>query len=147
MVRLAGIASNLGSPSRTEALRNREPQTTTNHLPPPLPTPIHRYSYDPFQHSPNEAPESELRLNAGDYVLVWGEVDEDGFLDGETLDGRRGLVPSNFVQKLVGEDLLEFHRQVVAGLRDCDQTSISTSVPHDLDFNSADEALLNNMGQ
>ena len=106
-----------------------------------------RYSYDPFQHSPNEAPESELRLNAGDYVLVWGEVDEDGFLDGETLDGRRGLVPSNFVQKLVGEDLLEFHRQVVAGLRDCDQTSVSTSVPHDLDFNSADEALLNNMGR
>ncbi|XP_043216673.1 peripheral-type benzodiazepine receptor-associated protein 1-like isoform X3 [Amphibalanus amphitrite] len=108
---------------------------------------IARYSYDPFQHSPNEAPESELRLNAGDYVLVWGEVDEDGFLDGETLDGRRGLVPSNFVQKLVGEDLLEFHRQVVAGLRDCDRTSVSTCVPHDLDFNSADEALLNNMDE
>ncbi|XP_037091417.1 peripheral-type benzodiazepine receptor-associated protein 1-like [Pollicipes pollicipes] len=106
---------------------------------------IARYSYDPFQHSPNEAPESELRLNAGDYVLVWGDMDEDGFLDGETLDGRRGLVPSNFVQKLVGDDLLEFHRQVVAGLLDCDQTSISTSVPHDLDFNSADEAFLNSL--
>ncbi|XP_037076766.1 LOW QUALITY PROTEIN: RIMS-binding protein 2-like [Pollicipes pollicipes] len=108
---------------------------------------IARYSYDPFQHSPNEAPESELRLNAGDYVLVWADMDEDGFLDGETLDGRRGLVPSNFVQKLVGDDLLEFHRQVVAGLRDCDQTSVTTSVPQDLDFNSADEALLNSLDE
>lgn len=26
------------------------------------------------------------------------------------LDGRRGLVPVNFVQRLVGEDLLDFHQ-------------------------------------
>lgn len=31
-------------------------------------------------------------------------------LDAELLDGRRGLVPGNFVQRLVGEDLLEFHQ-------------------------------------
>lgn len=37
---------------------------------------IHRYSYDPFQHSPNENPEAELAVNAGDYVLVWGAMDE-----------------------------------------------------------------------
>ena len=37
---------------------------------------------------------------AGDYILVWGDADEDGFFDGELLDGRRGLVPSNFVEKL-----------------------------------------------
>ena len=53
---------------------------------------IARYSYDPFQHSPNDSPEAELQVNAGDYILVWGEVDEDGFYDGELLDGRRGLV-------------------------------------------------------
>ena len=35
-----------------------------------------RYSYDPFQHSPNENPEAELAVNAGDYVLVWGPMDE-----------------------------------------------------------------------
>lgn len=34
-------------------------------------------------------------------------------MDGELLDGRRGLVPSNYVERLVGEDLLEFHQQVV----------------------------------
>ena len=75
-----------------------------------------RFSYDPLQHSPNEAPESELRLKAGDAVLVWGDMDEDGFLDGETLDGRRGLVPSNYVTKLVGADLLAFHRRLTERL-------------------------------
>jgi RIMS-binding protein 2 len=49
---------------------------------------------------------------SGDYILVWGDADEDGFFDGELLDGRRGLVPSNFVEKLEGEELLDFHRQV-----------------------------------
>ena len=56
---------------------------------------------------------------------------KDGFFDGELLDGRRGLVPSNFVQKLVGEDLLEFHQAVVQGLRDGDD-SASTNIAHDL---------------
>ena len=31
---------------------------------------------------------------------MWGDVDEDGFYDGEILDGRRGLVPSNFLTDL-----------------------------------------------
>ena len=56
---------------------------------------------------------------------------KDGFFDGELLDGRRGLVPSNFIQKLVGEDLLEFHQAVVQGLRDGDD-SASTNIAHDL---------------
>lgn len=56
---------------------------------------------------------------------------KDGFFDGELLDGRHGLVPSNFVQKLVGEDLLEFHQAVVQGLRDGDD-SASTNIAHDL---------------
>ena len=34
------------------------------------------------------------QLYAGDYVLVWGELDEDGYLEAELLDGRRGLVSS-----------------------------------------------------
>ncbi|KAK9498069.1 hypothetical protein O3M35_003951 [Rhynocoris fuscipes] len=94
---------------------------------------IARYSYDPYQQSPNDCPEAELAINAGDYVLVWGSMDEDGFFDAELLDGRRGLVPSNFIQKLVGDDLLDFHQSVVQGLRDCDD-SASTNVPQDLDY-------------
>ena len=61
---------------------------------------------------------------------------QDGFFDGELLDGRRGLVPSNFIQKLVGDDLLEFHQAVVQGLRDGDDSG-STNIAHDL----AQEAL------
>lgn len=88
---------------------------------------IARFSYEPFQHSPNSNPEAELPVQGGDYLLVWGQPDDDGFLDAETLDGRRGLVPANFVQKLVGDDLLEFH-QAVLGLRDVDD-SVSTNIP------------------
>ncbi|XP_024939852.1 uncharacterized protein LOC107266706 isoform X3 [Cephus cinctus] len=88
---------------------------------------IARFSYEPFQHSPNENPEAELPVQGGDYLLVWGQPDEDGFLDAETLDGRRGHVPANFVQKLVGDDLLEFH-QAVLGLRDVDDAA-STNIP------------------
>lgn len=88
---------------------------------------IARFSYEPFQHSPNENPEAELPVQGGDYLLVWGAPDDDGFLDAETLDGRRGLVPANFVQKLVGDDLLEFH-QAVLRLRDVDD-SASTNIP------------------
>lgn len=88
---------------------------------------IARFTYEPFQHSPNENPEAELPVQGGDYLLVWGQPDEDGFLDAETLDGRRGLVPVNFVQKLIGDDLLEFH-QAVLGLRDVDD-SASTNIP------------------
>lgn len=58
-----------------------------------------RYSYDPMTQSLNDNPESEIYLTAGDYILVWGEVDEDGFLEGELLDGRKGLVPMNFCER------------------------------------------------
>ena len=74
-----------------------------------------RYTYDPFSQSQNDNPESELPLLSGDYVLVWGEIDEDGYLEAELMDGRRGLVPSNYITKLVGEDLMEFHQSMVVG--------------------------------
>ena len=97
-----------------------------------------RYSYDPYQHSPNDTPESELAINAGDYILVWSDPDEDGFFDGEILDGRKGLVPSNFVERLEGEELIEFYQSVVMGIGDGDD-SVCTSIAQDLDFISSDE--------
>ncbi|KAM9821933.1 RIMS-binding protein 2 isoform 16-T18 [Syngnathus typhle] len=57
---------------------------------------IARYSYNPYD-GPNEHPEAELPLVAGKYLYVYGTMDEDGFYEGELLDGQRGLVPSNFV--------------------------------------------------
>lgn len=35
-----------------------------------------KYTYDPFSQSPNDNPEAEVSLSAGDYVLVWGNMDE-----------------------------------------------------------------------
>uniref|UniRef100_A0A3B3TYA8 RIMS-binding protein 2 n=1 Tax=Poecilia latipinna TaxID=48699 RepID=A0A3B3TYA8_9TELE len=65
-------------------------------------------SYNPYD-GPNEHPEAELPLVAGKYLYVYGDMDDDGFYEGELLDGQRGLVPSNFVEfvqdkeKLIGE--------------------------------------------
>lgn len=90
-----------------------------------------RYSYDPLQQSLNDNPESELYLTAGDYVLAWGDPDEDGYLEGEMLDGRKGLLPINFCERLEGDDLLEFHQSVVLGFAS-EEEVWSTMVPTDL---------------
>uniref|UniRef100_A0A8C3XPV8 Peripheral-type benzodiazepine receptor-associated protein 1 n=1 Tax=Chelydra serpentina TaxID=8475 RepID=A0A8C3XPV8_CHESE len=66
-----------------------------------------RYSYNPFD-GPNENPESELPLTAGEYIYIYGDMDEDGFFEGELMDGRRGLVPSNFVERVSDDDLVTF---------------------------------------
>uniref|UniRef100_A0A8C4WHH2 Peripheral-type benzodiazepine receptor-associated protein 1 n=1 Tax=Gopherus evgoodei TaxID=1825980 RepID=A0A8C4WHH2_9SAUR len=44
-----------------------------------------RYSYDPFD-GPNKNPEAELPLTAGEYIYIYGEMDEDGFFEGELMD-------------------------------------------------------------
>nr|XP_044988353.1 RIMS-binding protein 3 [Jaculus jaculus] len=64
-----------------------------------------RYSYNPFE-GPNEHPEKELPLAAGDYVYVFGDMDEDGFYEGKLVDGRQGLVPSNLVEPISGSPVL-----------------------------------------
>ncbi|CAL1288969.1 unnamed protein product [Larinioides sclopetarius] len=101
---------------------------------------IARYSYDPIKQSPNENPEAEMKLMAGDYVLIFGDMDEDGFFNGELLDGRKGLVPSNFVEKLTGEDLYEFQSQVLYGTRDSDDGT-SSLILHDGDLAGDDPNL------
>ncbi|KAG8523085.1 RIMS-binding protein 3C [Galemys pyrenaicus] len=64
-----------------------------------------RYSYNPFE-GPNRHPENELPLMAGDYVYIFGDMDEDGFYEGELEDGRRGLVPSNLVEQVPESDVM-----------------------------------------
>ncbi|MGH0114687.1 UNVERIFIED_CONTAM: hypothetical protein FKN15_034004 [Acipenser sinensis] len=60
--------------------------------------------YNPYD-GPNENPEAELPLIAGKYIYVYGNMDEDGFYEGELLDGQRGLVPSNFVDFIQDEEV------------------------------------------
>ena len=66
---------------------------------------IARYSYDPFN-GPNEQPELELPLVAGQYVYIFGDMDEEGWYVGELTDGTRGFVPSNFVEEVSDDDLM-----------------------------------------
>ncbi|CAD6196362.1 unnamed protein product [Caenorhabditis auriculariae] len=64
------------------------------------------FQYLPLRDSPNENPQLELSLQPGDVILVKGEMDTDGFYRGETLDGRTGLVPSNYVERVPDSVLL-----------------------------------------
>lgn len=102
-----------------------------------------RYSYDPLKQSPNENPEAELALSAGEYVLIFGEIDEDGFYNGELLDGQRGLVPSNFIEKLTGK----WKNGWLAGWLDADERSMQrgssiASLSHSLSVNTTYSTLL-----
>ncbi|KAM4795679.1 peripheral-type benzodiazepine receptor-associated protein 1 [Rhinophrynus dorsalis] len=83
---------------------NPEPE---HHAPAKLQVFLARYSYDPFD-GPNENPEAELPLTAGEYIYIYGDMDDDGFYEGELMDGRRGLVPSNFVERVSDDDLMAF---------------------------------------
>ncbi|XP_041863794.1 RIMS-binding protein 2 isoform X2 [Melanotaenia boesemani] len=69
---------------------------------------IARYSYNPYD-GPNDNPEVELPLTAGEYIYVYGDMDDDGFYEGELMDGRRGLVPSNFVERVSDDDVMNTH--------------------------------------
>ncbi|TNN34549.1 RIMS-binding protein 2 [Liparis tanakae] len=80
-----------------------------------------RYSYNPYD-GPNEHPEAELPLVAGKYLYVYGNMDDDGFYQGELLDGQRGLVPSNFV-----EFVIAMSKQQVHGVPSSEGSSSSSS--------------------
>jgi len=41
-----------------------------------------------------------LPLTAGEHLFMLNEDDEDGFYMGQLLSGRKGLVPSNFVERI-----------------------------------------------
>ena len=72
-------------------------------------------------------------------IINCGNAFQDGFFDGELIDGRRGLVPSNFIEKVADEDLPEFHAAMaMLGHHDDDSTTVN-SMQHDLDFDSSEE--------
>lgn len=59
--------------------------------------------------------EAELSICAGDYLLVWGNGEPaGGYYDAELLDGRRGLVPASFVQRLVGKFIIIVYFMVLS---------------------------------
>uniref|UniRef100_A0A8C9XLX8 RIMS-binding protein 2 n=1 Tax=Sander lucioperca TaxID=283035 RepID=A0A8C9XLX8_SANLU len=81
-------------------------KSETTHLTPKSDT--HLSPYNPYD-GPNDNPEVELPLTAGEYIYVYGDMDDDGFYEGELMDGRRGLVPSNFVERVSDDDVMSTH--------------------------------------
>jgi len=98
---------------------------------------VAKYSYEPLKFSPNDHPEIELPLTLGEYYLIYGDVDEvklynliirkgkktlflffkDGFYDGRNLEGRYGLIPSNFIELITNpSDLPEQTKYMIQKL-------------------------------
>lgn len=91
------------------------------------------FQYIPIRDSPNENPHLELPLQSGDYVLVHGQMDEDQFYFGELLNGKTGLVPSNYVERVPDHVLLQNASRapspVSGGLRSSSLTNIACCEP------------------
>ncbi|CAD5121087.1 DgyrCDS9627 [Dimorphilus gyrociliatus] len=57
------------------------------------------FNYFPSESSPNVDADMELSFRQDDIIMVIGDIDADGFFMGE-LDGKQGLVPSNYLKEL-----------------------------------------------
>ncbi|VDH97375.1 peripheral-type benzodiazepine receptor-associated protein 1 [Mytilus galloprovincialis] len=135
----SGMESNFDRKSKDDFMA--EDRTAMLEKKGPITVYIAKYTYDPYQHSPNDNPDAELALSSGDYVLVYGDMDEDGFFEAELMDGRRGLVPSNFIEKLSDDDLSEFHA-IMSGnnpQEHDDDSTAANSLQQELDFDSSEE--------
>lgn len=58
------------------------------------------FDYNPNEASPNVNPDDELSFRLGDIIYVHGNVHDDGFFFGELENGKKGLVPSNFLKEI-----------------------------------------------
>jgi hypothetical protein len=58
------------------------------------------FDYNPDENSPNTNPTDELTFHSGDIIYVHGTVHDDGFYAGELENGRKGLVPSNYLKEI-----------------------------------------------
>uniref|UniRef100_A0A3Q0S1P6 RIMS binding protein 2 n=1 Tax=Amphilophus citrinellus TaxID=61819 RepID=A0A3Q0S1P6_AMPCI len=89
--------------------------------------------YNPYD-GPNDNPEVELPLTAGEYIYVYGDMDDDGFYEGELMDGRRGLVPSNFVERVSDDDVMSTHHPETADMTEASAASAPLTNGLDLDL-------------
>ena len=84
-----------------------------------------KYTYVPADMSPNENHDLELPLTAGDYLYVYGEMDSDGFYHGQLLSsGQSGMVPSNFIEKVMDEEGVAGKESGWVGLGNCSMVSV-----------------------
>lgn len=65
---------------------------------------IAKFSYNPSEMSPNPNFDLELPLTAGDYLYVYGDMDDDGYYHGQLMSGQSGMIPSNFIEKVADDE-------------------------------------------
>lgn len=68
------------------------------------------YDYDPQKSSPNPNPTLEVSFQEGDLIKVFDTSRSDGFYGAE-VNGRKGLVPSNFIEKVTNADSSDINFQ------------------------------------
>jgi len=61
---------------------------------------IAMFDYNPSEASPNVNHADELSFRSGEIIYVHGNVHDDGFYFGELENGKKGLVPSNFLKEV-----------------------------------------------
>ena len=64
---------------------------------------VAKFTYNPAEMSPNPSYDQELAVTACDYFYVYRDIDEDGFYHGQLQNREIGLVPSNFVERVMDE--------------------------------------------
>ena len=83
---------------------------------------VAKFTYNPAEMSPNPSYDQELAVTAGDYLYVYGDIDEDGFYRGQHQNGEIGLVPSNFVERVMDESgtlASVVHRRILDDVHVC----------------------------
>ena len=58
---------------------------------------ISLYPFDSLMQPMNDA-DTYLKFEKGDYILVTGEFEDKNWLQGENLNGEKGMFPSNYIQ-------------------------------------------------
>ncbi len=62
------------------------------------------FDYNPSENSPNKNSSDELSFRTGDLVYVHGNIHDDGFYSGELENGKKGLVPSNYLKEIISDE-------------------------------------------
>ncbi len=68
---------------------------------------IAAFDYKPDANSPNKNHNDELSFHSGDIIYIHGNIRDDGFYSGELVNGKKGLVPSNYLQEISDENSIK----------------------------------------
>jgi hypothetical protein len=65
---------------------------------------IATFDYNPNGNSSNRTHNNELSFHSGDIIYIHGNLRDDGFYSGELVNGKKGLVSSNYLKEISEEN-------------------------------------------